>query len=270
MLRRINQLAFKPKSGGFTLVELMVGLVVGLVAVGAIIALYITVIRGAAFVTAEARLTQETRIAMDLMAADIRRSGYSHPSHIEGRNGRPPLNPFMTTQASWPGQSSVPDGIRNIQVLNDGRCVMLSYDPTFSYNPGQDATWPGDAGTQFVFGYRQSGDQLEMLSDPAGDVNSTDNCGDSPPGSAQWVRLTDHDTTRIRELRFDMDSSVCLTFSSSGEESACDEGTAGEEDISIESRRVRIIMRADHATNPESTISFEEIVGVKNNRIFEP
>ena len=267
LVMNADKLAVGRWSKGFTLVELMVGLVVGLIAVGTITALYITVIRGAAFATAEARLIQETRIAMDFMAADIRRAGFSHPSHIESRNGRPPLNPFMTTETS-PSGENFPDGVRDIRILNVGSsCVMLSYDPTYSYDPGIDADWPGDEGRQYVFGYRLIGNQLEMLSDPSGDVNSTADCSGSPPAPARWVPLTDPETTRIQDLSFDL-VTECFAFSNSDDEVPCPE-TFSEGEVGIESRRVRIRLRGDHATNPDVSVSFDETVGVKNNRIFD-
>lgn len=62
---------------GLTLVELMVGILVGMFVIAGVIATYLTILRGGSETLKMARLNQEMRAAMDLMSFEIRRAGYA-------------------------------------------------------------------------------------------------------------------------------------------------------------------------------------------------
>lgn len=250
---------------GFSLIELMVGILVGTIVIAAVTALYITTIRGAGFVTQEARLTQEARVSLDLMANDIRRAGYSHPDRIdvdEDDDTAVPDNPFMQ-----------PD--RKIALHDDDTCLMLSYDPTYDYHPSDPIGSLDEIDRQHVFGYRLSGNVIEMLSDPSGQVSETTDCD-----AGTWVELTDPSTTNVTRLEFSLDASGCLSIDGDGEESrqdgACPEN--GDEGVFyFESQRVTIHLDAEHASAPQTRVSFSDTdedidrsltVGVRNARIF--
>lgn len=64
-----------PAQAGFSLVELMVAMVLGLIVIGAVIALVLSMIRANNQTIAATRLTQELRATAALMSADVRRSG---------------------------------------------------------------------------------------------------------------------------------------------------------------------------------------------------
>nr|WP_156000516.1 prepilin-type N-terminal cleavage/methylation domain-containing protein [Thioalkalivibrio sp. ALRh] len=236
---------------GFTLVELMIGILVGTIVVAGTIALYITVIRGAAFVTQEARLAQETRIAMDLMANDIRRAGYSHPARITPPNDdEPAKNPFMGEDL-------------NITVHGD-TCILLAYDPTFAYDI-ETADFDAPPPSQYVFGYRLENETIQMLTSS---INSTQDCS-----TGTWEDLTDPATTRVGRLEFDTSPTRCMKIADDGSETfadTCDQLNAQPGDIFAESRRIRITMEASHTSSPDSRIDFEETISVRNQRIFAP
>lgn len=82
--------------GGYSLVELLVAMVLGLIVIGAVIALVLSMIRANNQTIAATRLTQELRATAALMSADLRRAGgVQDPltSATAGVNGIP-LNPF--------------------------------------------------------------------------------------------------------------------------------------------------------------------------------
>ena len=60
---------------GFSLIELMVAMVLGLIVIGAVIALVLSMLRANNQTIGATRLTQELRATAALMAADLRRSG---------------------------------------------------------------------------------------------------------------------------------------------------------------------------------------------------
>ena len=63
------------RHAGFSLVELMVAMVLGLIVIGAVIALVLSMMRANNQTIGATRLTQELRATAALMAADLRRSG---------------------------------------------------------------------------------------------------------------------------------------------------------------------------------------------------
>ncbi len=64
------------RDAGFTLVQLMVGMLIGLIVVGGAIALFATMRGGGTETSRQMRLTYHLRAALDLMTREARRSGY--------------------------------------------------------------------------------------------------------------------------------------------------------------------------------------------------
>lgn len=93
---------------GVSLIELMVGLTVGLIIVMAAGAMYITNLLSARDTGASLRLNSEVRMAMDVMIDEIRRAGYS-PGNT------PATNPFMAAGT-------------DLRVNAAGTCVEFAYD----------------------------------------------------------------------------------------------------------------------------------------------
>nr|WP_255349406.1 prepilin-type N-terminal cleavage/methylation domain-containing protein [Thioalkalivibrio sp. ALJ15] len=255
---------------GFTLVELMVGILVATLVIAAVAALYITVIRGAIFVTQEARLTQETRVAMDMMINDIRRSGYSHPSRIRQEENDLPDNPFM--RADDPP-------VRDIRIHGDD-CLLMAYDPTFSYAPGENHPYDlsdlSAENEQYVFGYRLRDGVIQILHS-SHDQTSNSVCN----RSSGWEPITDPETTRVSQLRFSTAGSVCMNASadngayrqvtdSETSTPACsnppDETQSG--DVLVEMRRINILLEAEHAQDSSTRTFLNESAKARNHRVI--
>lgn len=66
----------RSRSGGFTLVQLMIGMLIGLIVLGGAIALFATLRGGGTETSRQMRLTYHLREALDLMTREARRSGY--------------------------------------------------------------------------------------------------------------------------------------------------------------------------------------------------
>ncbi|WP_026289221.1 prepilin-type N-terminal cleavage/methylation domain-containing protein [Thioalkalivibrio sp. ALMg11] len=254
------------RSKGFTLVELMVGIVVGMIVIAAATSLYLTVIQSSAYTTQEARLTQETRITMDLIANDIRRSGYSHPERIaeDPDEERIPANPFMES-AQWL-QAHDFDG-------NSGSCILVSFDPTFRYDPTavtptHDLSDLVNDGEQYVFGYRQNKYTVEMLT---GGLTDTSTCE-----GGTWEPLTDPQTTQVNRLEFDSSPSSCMKVDADGDASGpvygpspCNSLGNNDGDVFAESARVTVTLEAVHADSNTTQVNHSDTVSVRNLRIFD-
>lgn len=260
------------RAGGFSLVELMVGLVVGAIVIAAVTSIYVLVTQSSAYATQEARLTQETRITMDFIASDIRRAGYSHPERIIEHDDeeRLPTNWFME-EARWLNIHDFGDGT--------GNCILVSYDPTFLYPIDEDGWNDPDSDNfgdthpeppaQYVFGYRENNGTVEMLT---GGLSDTQDCG-----SGNWEALTDPDTTWVTELSFDASESGCMRVSADGGTDEPEYGSVpcdgfddvSDGDIFAESARVMVTLRAEHANDDATQVRHSDTVSVRNQRIFD-
>lgn len=89
---------------GFSLVELMVAMVLGLIVIGAVIALVLSMIRANNQTIGATRLTQELRATAALMAADLRRAGgVVDPLTVATANNGDPNNPFAAITTATAG-----------------------------------------------------------------------------------------------------------------------------------------------------------------------
>ncbi|MBE0434860.1 MAG: prepilin-type N-terminal cleavage/methylation domain-containing protein [Methylomicrobium sp.] len=119
------------KQTGFTLPELMISLLLGLIVVGTTITIYISTIRGSTDTIRSARLNHDMDSLMTLMVNDIKRAGYWGGA-INGVDAR--TNPF-TSDAN------------NIQIIDDD-CIVYSYD----------ANDDGNVNNNEMFGFRLNND----------------------------------------------------------------------------------------------------------------
>ncbi len=70
----------KSRSSGFSLVELMIALTLGLIVLGAVLTFTVTMIRAYSENIQSTRLTQELRTSMNIIAREIRRAGFDSRS----------------------------------------------------------------------------------------------------------------------------------------------------------------------------------------------
>lgn len=106
-----------PASAGFSLVELMVGMAVGLILMAAMVALVISVLRTNADVVASARLTQEGRAIGEIMHREIKRARFNGLYLDFVGQGATPVNPFGPVT-----------GADATATLVDDDCIKFAYD----------------------------------------------------------------------------------------------------------------------------------------------
>jgi prepilin-type N-terminal cleavage/methylation domain-containing protein len=95
------------RQGGFSLVELMVALVAGLIVSAALVAFTMSSFRSNGEYVLSTRLTQELRNSLDLVMRDLRRAGYDEGAL--GRMAHGTMSPFAPMAV-------------------DGECVVYAYD----------------------------------------------------------------------------------------------------------------------------------------------
>lgn len=108
MLRPPHAAAGRRRSRGFSIVESMVGLAIGLVIVAGGLALFAGQLNAARRTMLEARLNQDLRSAADLIARDVRRAGYWQEALAGtvaiGAGGATAVNPYRQVSS---GDSSL-------------------------------------------------------------------------------------------------------------------------------------------------------------------
>lgn len=161
---------------GLTLIELLVGLLVALVVLGAAAAAFL----GSAGAQSDnlnlARLNQDMRSMMDIMSRDIRRAGFV-TSDPTANTADLLNNPFFSAD-------------KDIHVLDDGSCI------TYSYNADNDS--PPNVDNNEHFGFRVNDDGvLQMRS--SGTSNTSCSNG-------SWESITEPDIL-ITNLTFTLTES---------------------------------------------------------------
>lgn len=256
------------RQAGLSLVELMVGLLVGLIVVAGAGAMYVTTVRGQTYALRAAKLNQDLRATMGVIASDIRRAGYWAGSVVV--NAGPPVTYTFPT-------NSYTAATTDLAILDGGACVMYAYDA--------DADGAAvEAGE--VFGFRLADDEIEMLQADAPAPMVTSDCT-----AGTWGGMTRNDTIVIDSLTFSTTGSQCMnatqdlswkltaansrlapcaapaadvTMNVAGKVHAAP--VAG--DVLTEVRQLTITLTGHHASDTTMASTVVETVHLPNNRIF--
>jgi len=275
------------RAAGFTVVELLVGLAVGLIVAAAVISVYVNTLSISGTTLRSSRLNQEMNSIMNILVNDIRRAGYWGGS----TTGDASVNPFnQATTAlkvfSWDGSAYTDES-----PLGSGSCIVYAYDLNGDgdLDKGSGATAPNNGNNEgFGFRWEGAGNAIEMKSGHTVVQDCTDD-------NSTWGPLTDATFIEIDELTFDLAHSKCLNTS---EPNKKDEATGAaivaptvenfnERDCyydsepdgvfdfppdtgerTVEIREVRITLRAHLVSEPEVISTLTQSVQVRNNMII--
>jgi len=103
---------------GFSLIELMVGMAIGLILMAAVVALTVSMLRTNAETVTLSKLTQEGRAISDLVTREVRRARYTGNARaMVGAGGTVPNN-FGVVQINT----------TNLPTAVTGNCIRFSYD----------------------------------------------------------------------------------------------------------------------------------------------
>ncbi len=234
---------------GVSLIELMVGMTIGLIIVAATGSIYLTALRGGADATRSAKLNMELRGAMDTMVSEIRRAGY----HATTTSTDTTANPFMqaTTNLSIPSAS----------------CVLFAYD----------ADQSGAPNTADFFGFKQNGNAISMRSGGTALPTTSDGCA---VGTDSWEKITDDDNVVVDTLSFTNtvttpgDLFQCWNTNTNASETAsCTAGKTVYDGAAagsrlVETRSVTVALTGHHKADPLTKISLTQQVRVRNDKIL--
>jgi prepilin peptidase dependent protein B len=226
------------KRNGFTLIELMIAMLIGLMVMAGIITIYIITIKGSADTLKSARLNQDLSVAMLVMTNDIRRAGYWGGA-ITGADLT--TNPFTEVMVRDVGATAG---------ALTGNCITYSYDADAweitvpPYDPVTDSTAPS---ASEYFGFRLVNGAIQIKT--GGTTSRAPACGD-----AVWVNLTDPDQFTVNSLLFNFTADNTATNSSGN---------------TVTARQIEISIDGEVESDDQISASLNEFVKIRNN-LIEP
>jgi type II secretory pathway component PulJ len=187
MLKRSN----RPQLG-VTLVELLVGIAVGLFVVLGAIAIYVGTSKGGREIILINRFNQDMRAVMDIMVSDLRRAGFAAAGPATGANA-------FTVED---GGGVAP--VTNIRVTGaaDNQCILFAYDTTWRA-AGAGVAGEVDDPIDYA-GFRLNQGAVQALR--SADIAGTDADCDG----LEWENLNDPAVIRVTALNFDFTGSTCV------------------------------------------------------------
>jgi len=237
---------------GMSLVELMVGLTVGLIVILATLAMYTTTSIGARNTLDSAKLNMEIRGAMDLMVEEIRRAGHGGADFMS--KGSPYTDLVIRGY----------DG-------GTANCILYSYD-------GEDTD--GELATTSAYeyyGFRIGDSKISMRKGGSDDLSS---CSASTQAQQAWQPLTDPETVQIEEDNTFAISYECIpispTTSATDWSGACQSGETiydwaaalGTPSALLETRKVTIDLRGTLKRDATMRMDLTQDVHVRNHRVI--
>lgn len=218
----------KIKPHGVSLVEVLIGLSVGIILTFGVIVFYSNTSKVSNETLRTVRLEHELQTAMTMMKNDIRRAGYT--ANASSLVGTGTINPFMVS------------GSTDIQVPNTG-CILLTYDLNMDGSlPALNA-----AGSDERFGYRLSNQTIQIRP-------STDSSFSCDAGT--WENLTNPNIISITNLTFALTESV----------EALDSSNPPPAGASITVRQVSITITGQLVSDPSVSRTITSEVRVRNDK----
>ena len=258
---------------GLTLVEVLVGLIVGVIVIGGALVIYSSSVQSSNNTLRTSRLNQEVAGLMLVMTNDIRRAGYWENVAADQFQLNPFSQPATTTL-------QVRDDMTNNAVqppTGQGTCITYAYDATYLAGNA-----PGVVDNTDLFGFRLNGGVVQMRQ--SGTVDGTacvgGTCNSCVNGA--WANVTDANLIEVTALNFDLSNSACLNAAEpnlvddNGDGVIDDDAefncyatvpTAGSGDTTAESREVRITVTARLANDIATQATATQTVTVRNDVI---
>lgn len=242
------------KQQGLTLIELLIGLLVGVVVLGAASSAFLSSFSAQTDNLGLVRLNQDMRTMMDIMARDIRRAGFVTSEPAEYTSALI-ANPFFADD-------------KDIRTLDSNKCITYSYN--FNEAAEQDAS-PKLAPTvddSEHFGFRLSDGVLQMRK--SGTSNAS--CDGS------WETITEPDV-EITQLKFELitdELNVTSMVTGTGDDNsdgACSTGegcktcASGEACLYVRTVKIELGGRLKNDHDVSQTIQHQ--VRVRNDKFVE-
>lgn len=258
---------------GFTLIELMVGLTVGLIVIGVVGSIFLSILRTSSDTMHSLTVNQEMRSVMALMVSDLRRAGYWEGA-VDAAGSDAFENPFTTEAETAAGTNLRDVHIHDTDADGIGDCIMYSYDIDHDDN----AQLFDEQGVAPRMGFRLEEGSVQGLVTGVSMASGADSssCG------GDFKRFTDAQVLVVDSLEFSTADSRCMNLDQEPVEDwvlpdgslvpACHSSapgyTADEGDRLVEVRNIRIHMEGHHASDNEVVMELETDVLIRNNRML--
>ena len=254
----------KVKQEGFTLIELMIAMMLGLIVIGGALSIYISTVSSSSNTIKSARLNYDLESAMSLMMNDIKRAGYWGGA----TDGVTAFNPFTNNDA-------LTGAVSNIAILDTGACILYSYDADedgflddSSTNIG---TNPGGGYTAEYYGFKFDTDSIKIWSSTV--AEGTADCT-----ANGWENFIDENKLKITLVQFSFESIDALANGNSrcwnqtqkeSDDVDADICTANavNGDYIIQNRMVNIKLSGEVKSDDSVEKNLSGTVEVRNNRI---
>jgi len=217
-------------AAGFSLIELMVAMMIGILALGALLTVFASTISTNKTILENIHLHQELRIIIDIMARDIRRTGY------------------------WAQAENLPINTPNpfgIVELTD-TCIRYSYDidEDGQVNSNKD-----------IFGFRLNNKTIEVSIN--GRTCNQTRWEDLTDLNTLIIKHTE--TQKAKTPIFQL-STECLNLSQTGNET-CTEATPG--DLLIKSSTLLINLTGVLKKDPDTEFSLASSITLPNHQVLK-
>jgi type IV pilus assembly protein PilW len=242
----------KAKQSGMTLIELMIGLVVGLVVIGGALTLLLTSLNNQKSHNQVVRLNQDMRAIMDLMVRDIRRAGFATDNPASNASSLL-ANPFFVhTGASTTDLSIINTSTDSLTVLDGtGNCIL------YAYNRDYAGEVPPAVANNERFGFLKEGDDVYIR--VSGASNSVSEC-DTSVASSEWY-LMNSSVIEFINLEFEVSSDLYNATTASTASGSC-----VDDDSCLIVRTVKVDMTARVEDEPALLQTLTETVRIRNDK----
>ncbi|HEX7060836.1 MAG TPA: prepilin-type N-terminal cleavage/methylation domain-containing protein [Woeseiaceae bacterium] len=256
---------------GVTLVELLIGMAVGLIVIGGAIAMYVSSVHSSSETLKSSKLNQEISTLLHVIVDDVRRAGYW---------GTPDMDELSKNPFSQQGATAL---LVRDDMVNDaaqpatgqGSCLVYAYDATYLAG-----NVPGVIESTDLFGFRLNGSVVQMRR--TGVVDGVDCIGGTCTSCTNgvWENVTDPDLIEITQLTFDLGNSKCLSGAEPNTLDDDGDGTVDDSDeydcyltvpangsgvATKETRELLVTVSGRLATDPSTQATVSQSVTVRND-----
>ncbi|NOR51909.1 MAG: hypothetical protein GQ470_04750 [Gammaproteobacteria bacterium] len=295
----MKSLRYYQKQAGVTLVELLVGMSVGLIVVGGALTIYVNTVSSSASTIQSSVLNQEMNAIMQLVSSDIRRAGYWLDTNTSSVTDPNPFTDsayeYNITIGTWDADSSGSDEAAST-------CITFAYDRNQNSQVGlgdggldvtagrlfTDGSAIEDQSNMEIFGFRYDSINGDIEMRQSGSSGDNFDCSDG-----SWWDMNDPDVVTITSFSIDTANTSCTnisleatpnnwsTSSDSGTTTTfCSETTlanltpsTGTTDVTVistdvvsEIRQVNITIEGELASDSNVTSKLTRSIRIRNNR----
>lgn len=259
-----NSMIKLPQQKGMTMIELMIGIVIGLIILAGVTNVWLTSIISSSETLRQSKLNQELTTLMGVMSNDIMRAGITGTLNYTS----PQTNQF--SQADNTALEVIDNMTDNNQVTyanaaTGGSCIVYAYDRNL------DGTVDDDD----ITGFRLNNGVVEMRQNLVG--TDADNCS---TGAGNWIPVTDSRIIKITTLNFAFDKSECINTrepndsdedgdgdNANSEEMDCYNLAPTAGDVTVETRQIDITLAGELVSDASVNLSLSESVRVRNDLV---